>query len=150
MERQIKCRGKRLDNGEWVFGYLARPDRIVVFEIDEFLNLGTWVEYIVDPETVGQSLAINDKAGSEVFEDDLLSGDNGNIYQVIWLAEHAKFALKVVKSKFVLSMGLTFPIWHYLNNGIFDVIKIGNIHDNPELLEVQSHDWPRNGSTDCG
>jgi hypothetical protein len=59
-----KYRGKRIDNGEWVY----YPDRsgIVEFKTDATLSI-TGTEYQVDPATVGQSTGLKDRGDTEAY-----------------------------------------------------------------------------------
>lgn len=54
MNREIKFRGKRIDNGEWVYGDLLQPTEICdIYEIANCKSIdGT--RYEVIPETIGQ------------------------------------------------------------------------------------------------
>jgi len=134
--REILFRGKRTDNGEWVEGYLI---------YDEFCN--TSIPYIgylfgddvdvveVAPETVGQYTGLKDKNGKRIFEGDILDTPD-RLVVVTWLDANAQFDcdfLRYAHDIEIINFKGIFPREFYK----YEVI--GNIHDNPELLEV-NHD----------
>ena len=131
MSREILFRGKWTDNGEWVEGSLhkeygeTRKDgsRSIDYRI---LGMRGECDYII-PETVGEYTGLTDKNGRKIFEGDIVSGyfDHEKIVGYIFYGSDAKF--------FIQRKGL-FGI--ELNNAEDWVEVIGNIHDNPELLEV--------------
>ena len=111
-------RGKEKPNGEWVEGFLVDAQHI-----------GNWVECEpVDPETVGQFTGLTDKNGKKIFEGDVVKAEriyNGQAWLgiVVWLT--GCFAIQGIKDRNVPAIDLFVG---------YEVI--GNIHDNPELLEV--------------
>ncbi|MEK8133167.1 YopX family protein [Paenibacillus filicis] len=128
MTREIKVRGRHVDNGEWVYGYLIGQDVIVgsIVEWDsEYFNTEFW--YKVNPETVGQYTGLKDRNGKEIYEGDILQDDNG-VGEVEWVQEHCAFMVFTRNPS----------TYHRLESdgSLTSTTVIGNIHPNPDLLEV--------------
>ena len=125
--REVVFRGKRIDNGEWIEGYYAGYDLICPNEPESTYNATgdyygqtPYVGFIeVDPETVGQYTGLKDKNGKRIFEGDIVRIDGKN-YEVQYLFGQ-------------FFVGINMPIAYKR----FGCEVIGNIHDNPELLEVR-------------
>ena len=140
--REYKFRGRRIDTGELVYGYLIGNDVIVgkIVEWDsEFFCTEFW--YKVDPETVGQYTGLRDSKrtkeypnGQEIYEGDVTRRGE-TTYQIVWMENRAKFGAKVIRSEHVLVRNLTFPLDHYVDEHDSLLEVIGNIYENPELLE---------------
>ncbi|MEE3458746.1 MAG: YopX family protein [Candidatus Faecousia sp.] len=112
--REILFRGKRIDNGEWVYGYFYEDIGSFIKERASSVSTNT---HHVDPSTVGQYTGLTDKNGKRIFEGDLLV-----------LATSRPREVKFAYGGFYME-GTTLPFRY---GGKFTII--GNIHDNPELL----------------
>ncbi len=136
MTDRFLCRGKRTDNGEWVEGYYINYTNHVngLHQIADGRNHS----YGVDPATVGQCIGLTDKNGKLIYEGDIVVAVYGKCYNdknglrrvctVIWHEKFGAFGLKVNNSEVIVHL------WDTRCSN--DVKVIGNIHDNPELLEV--------------
>lgn len=84
-----------------------------------------------------QSTGLRDKNGKEIFEDDIIKVTN--LSNCSWLEvvsfsnNKAMFVSKEVKREVEET-----PLYDLFNTDIFEVEIIGNIHTNPELVEVNS------------
>ena len=125
--REILFRGKRISDGEWVEGYLGvEVGGAPVIEYcgtDE--DVGDYVEeQFVNPETVGQYTGLTDKNGTKIFEGDICWFYGGDYYSGLW-EQNAIVAITDMTDD---------EQTHYLKNAEYCEV-IGNIYDNPELLE---------------
>ena len=126
MTREILFRGKRVNNGEWVEGSYWYSRRSNTYQHFVFDDEGVWVG--VDPNTVGQFTGLTDRNGVKIFEGDIVRyGDT--IHRVVFEQRNgtAYFGL-------VYAACETLPFGHYQDLKQIEVI--GNVYDNPELLEV--------------
>lgn len=124
--REILFRGKRKDNGEWVYGNLSKRDDVKKWEY--FIGQNS-LGYDVIPETVGQYTGLtDDRNGKKIFEGDILRvavKENTTICKVAFAENVAHFQLWQT---------ITLPKTSTaLNLGNYECEVIGNIHDNPEL-----------------
>jgi len=123
--REVKFRGKQIDNGVWVYGYLIGDDVIVgnIVEFnDEYFNTSFW--YKVRPETVGQYTGLEDRNCKEIYESDVM--DIGTRAKVIeWHDLSAQWAVKNPKT----GIGQL-----DMNADLHEYEVIGNLFDNPELI----------------
>ena len=131
--REILFRGKRLDNGEWVYGNLVRyangdAEIWEIFNPDIYTDCRDWV---IIPETVGQYTGLQDRDGIKIFEGDVL-GKLG----------HWSFYVGFKDANFVMvpcnQVQRVNHEWHSLGQEkVSSWAIIGNLYDNPELLEVE-------------
>ena len=129
--REILFRGKRLDNGDWVYGYYVHIGPVScqrAYIIPEYAS-SLYVNE-VDPSTVGQYTGLKDKNGKRIFEGDVAKVLQGKDKDIAYVGfENGAFML-YPKTGNIYERTL----WEYWYND-WDVEVIGNITDNPEFLE---------------
>ena len=122
--REILFRGKRKCNGEWVYGSLILwndgDTEICILSSEEYAEQS---KVLIYSETVGQFTGLTDKNGKKIFEGDIFIFPEirKHKYVVEWDANYACFDCFNDVSGFDAS----------------SIEVIGNIHDNPELLETK-------------
>ena len=125
--REILFRGKRIDNGEWVYGNFVKGCVDDFAYIVEFGNKDLCRNFVeVIPETVGQYTGLTDKNGKKIFEGDILDGLCG-LHIVYFDDSFACFDWENAIGKQSESF-----------SGFADDYEvIGNIYDNKEILDVK-------------
>ena len=129
--REILFRGKKADNVEWVKcseTYIRDGDGIWLS--DENLNVVT-----VIPETVGQYTGLTDKNGVRIFEWDIVITKTKSCEFIGCIA----YSTEYVRFVCVTSNNIPYPM-----DRQFKYEVIGNIHDNPELLETAAKPAAKN------
>lgn len=122
--REILFRGKRADNGIWIYGDLLQPTDVVdCTKINE--NIGVGSRYDVIPETVGQYTGLKDKNGVKIFEGDVVIGRKGYTGNPHYPIKEQRFAVKYEHGCYR----------ELCDTDYYEFEVIGNIHDNPELTK---------------
>lgn len=135
MNREILFRGKHIHalpgnrhlEGLWIYGHLCDESHINSPKLEG--------EFLIDPETICEYTGLIDKNNRKIFEGDIVecSKKRGAAFwhcKVVWNEAGARFD--------VIAMGCAFPMCldgHDISINGLDYEVIGNIFDNPELLE---------------
>lgn len=151
--RDILFRGKRIDDGEWVYGSFCM-DALEQFNglcgVDGFIRLFDKTKrkmqsYEVDRETVGQYTGLNDKNGKRIFEGDIIRTHYANTIATDFV-EQVVFHNGRFTSLYELHGPGNGKMFANLPDGVPHLPQdktpymdwcevIGNIHDNQELLK---------------
>ena len=131
--REIKFRGKRIDNKEWVYGNLVfhyeNQRKFILCDQMAYTYTECGIGRIVSehyfeviPETIGQYTGIKDTHNKEIYEGDIVNARGGEYYHGVW----EWYTVQYIKDiRYSLQ-----PI------ECFEYIEIvGNIYDNPEWVE---------------
>lgn len=136
MNRDIKFRGKRFDNGEWAYGNLIIDDSGNC-EIVDYEN-NHEIRYDVRGETIGQFTGMKDRKGKEIYEGDIINwlsftfGGQGFVEEghVEWRQVEGCY---VVVNRIKTKDGR--ESIQLLIRCTRDLKVVGNIYDNHELLK---------------
>ena len=114
MNREILFRSKRVDNDEWVYGFLVKMwgQYHIIDQNDE--NSA----YMIKPKTVGQFTGLCDKNGKKIFDGDIVESPNGTQGFIEW--QNAECA-------FLVNIG---DDWQTMDDCPYEVV--GNIYDKGE------------------
>lgn len=147
--REILFRGKRIDNGEWIEGYYVKygyTGKEKDYIIPKYASDLYAVEVI--PKTIGQYTGLTDKNCKKIFEGDIVKDVTVPVQCGIGIVKFGKYETRINFSlshdNYAYHIGVYIK-WNktlnfYRNDLAFwneRIEVIGNIHDNPELLNTE-------------
>jgi hypothetical protein len=128
MEDRYLCKAKRKDNGEWVIGFYAYINKKHYIYTEQLIHSGLYdiaERFEVDPSTICQCTGLKDKNGKLIWENDIVRCKVGTA-KVIW--DKSGWRIKWLRRK---------DLYYWAAEDIQSMEIIGNIFDNPELLESE-------------
>ena len=132
--RNYLFRGKRKYNDtRWICGYLVvspQNGEARIYDSEGTFN-------VVEKSSVGQDTGLKDKNGEKIFEGDILvcESSGGTKYFTDVRYDGGALSIDVID----LDYDITAIGWA-MKDYLLSVEIIGNIHDNPELMEEQEND----------
>lgn len=156
MKREILFRGKRVDNGEWVYGKGLQQckDELGNEIVAIFTDIVKSEKYIkkegrytlyyvpVKAETLGQYTGLKDKDGNKIFEGDIIKTPRGFIGEVVFGRAEEECTHRLFR-RMVTDVFTTYG-WVFkradgftiaIDDEILQGELIGNVTDNPELMK---------------
>ena len=125
--REILFRGKNFDNGHWTYGTPITLKNGETYMNFEFMG---WIDRtLVIPETVGQYTGLTDKNGTKIFEGDIIGAEDVT-FEIRWRGYVSCFT--------IYKKDVPYPLAPVEKGIVRNYEVIGNIFDNPELLEGKS------------
>lgn len=159
MSREILFKAKRRDNGKWVEGYYCKINETTYCVEEDYKRFpvpthhyilyetmtdwglpNRFLQYEIDPTTLCQYTGLTDKNGRKIWENDIvtitLECDDYLIPSETGIVEYSygQYELKV---KAPDGQEAYSNLINKLSEAPFEIEKLGNIFDNPDLLEVK-------------
>lgn len=148
MSKEILYKAKRVDNGEWVFGLPIYKNYIRVFTEHEYedeegrkIKYSTTKDYQVDPKTMCEFIGLIDKNKNKIFEHDIAEYEDcpvSDYYRETIIVNRG--VIKFEDGAFFVTNRETVEMDDLVYNGVMECSVVGNIFDNPELLEEEELD----------
>ena len=135
--REIKFRGKSVANDKWVYGGIVHYANHYGFTVDKwFITDDEGDNDEVRNNTIGQYTGLKDRDGTEIYEGDIVAINKELLgcYVIKYDENHAKFGMYI--------NGYEQAGFNKVTMKAYEVI--GNIYDNPELLEERTNEYRRN------
>lgn len=153
--RNIKFRAKRTDTKNWVYGhYLTAPLTVENFGTGFITTRDqkrinciadfNGVLFEIDRETLGHFTGLLDKNGKEIFEGDIIKETHDQLRGYIYSKAHKVSNYSYISQVIWCNMYHCFMVNRTIDNkkeedrmfplNNYNVERIGNIFDNPELL----------------
>lgn len=142
MKREIKFRGYDPDTKRWYYGSLVKQNKttyvtsedydqnpsntewfILWDEMTDWCLPNRHIQGSVDPKSIGEYTGLHDKNGREIYEGDIVKNEYGKVMEVQYDPRSVAFG---VGDYYFGTIG---------SGKILEII--GNIFENPELLEAQ-------------
>lgn len=131
MEDRYLFKAKRLDDGEWVPGYIVKygfTGQKEWYIVSDYAS--DLYSFLIDKNTICQCTGLKDKNGKLIWENDIVRDRYGNFYIAFWQSKYYQFSWICIKSDVL--MGVKTDLWNFKSS---DIEVIGNKFDDPKLLE---------------
>ena len=133
-KREILFRGKRVDNGEWIDGWFLPGNERQSLHPCIFVYLPetqSFECFDIDIDTLGEYTGLTDRDGTRIFEGDIIGVVYNPNYGGVAKKRIGTFKVGFEDGCYVYEDGEGY----FLFTESDEIVVIGNIYDNPELLK---------------